>query len=120
MKEHKIHTHTNIATMLNTTNAKVTQRLSSQLEGHLGYHVTIVPTPRGISSHAPLLLCPEGIIPRVGRTGISITLILGQRFFSSLSDHLVTQTIFTFDNEQDLHMSPNSYVEIGDKHDLDW
>ena len=45
------------------------------------FMVTIVPTPRGVSSHAPLLLCTEGIIPRVGRTGIPITLILGQHFF---------------------------------------
>ena len=41
-----------------------------------------LPTPRGVSSHASLLLCPEGIIPRVGRTGISIMLIIGQRLFS--------------------------------------
>ena len=45
------------------------------------FMVTIVPTPRGVSSHAPLLLCTEDILPRVGRTGIPITLILGQRFF---------------------------------------
>ena len=50
--------------------------------------ITIVPTPRGVSSHAPLLLCPEGIIPRVGRTCISITLTYGQRLFSlSLKMH---------------------------------
>ena len=41
-----------------------------------------VPTPRGVSNPTPLLLCPKGIIPRVGQTGISITLILGQCFFS--------------------------------------
>ena len=37
--------------------------------------VTIVPTPRGVSNPASLILCPVSIIPRVGRTGISITLI---------------------------------------------
>jgi hypothetical protein len=83
-KKHKIHTLTNI------TNAKITQLLS--FHGHLVIMVIIVPTPRGISSHAPLLLCPEGIIPRVGRTGISIMLILGQRFFS-LSSHVETTKV---------------------------
>ena len=37
-----------------------------------------------VVSHQPLLLCPEGIIPRVGRTDISITMTYGQRFFSLL------------------------------------
>ena len=46
--------------------------------------VIIVPTPRGVSIHAPLLLCPESMISKVSRTGISITQILGQRFFSLL------------------------------------
>ena len=51
--------------------------------------VTIVPAPRGVSSPAPLLLCPKGIIPRVGRMGISITLIHGQRLLSSLDDSIL-------------------------------
>ena len=37
--------------------------------------VTIVPTSRGVSSPAPLILCLMNIIPRVGQTSISITLI---------------------------------------------
>jgi len=37
--------------------------------------ITIMPTPRGVSSLAPLILCSVDIIPRVGRTGMSITLI---------------------------------------------
>ena len=37
--------------------------------------VSIVPNARGVCSPAPLILCPMNIIPRVGRTGISITLI---------------------------------------------
>ena len=37
--------------------------------------ITIVPTPKGVSSLAPLILCPMDIIPRVGRTGMSIALI---------------------------------------------
>ena len=51
---------------------------------------TIVPTPRGVSSHAPLVSCPEGIIPRVGRTGIPITLITWSTFLlcSTLGDRL--------------------------------
>ena len=58
--------------------------------------VTIVPTRRGVSSPAPLLLCPEGIIPRMGRTGISIMLILGQRFFSSLQFKAHESSLFNY------------------------
>lgn len=46
--------------------------------------VTTMPTPRGINSSAPLILCPMEIIPRAGRTGILITLTHGQHFFSLL------------------------------------
>ena len=46
--------------------------------------VTIVPTPRGVGTHAPLTLCLMNIISRVGWTGISITLIpLRSRFLLS-------------------------------------
>ena len=48
------------------------------------------------SSPAPLLLSLEGIIPRVGRMGISTTLSLGQRFFSlslSLSHTHIGQSL---------------------------
>ena len=62
---------------------KYTQLLS--VHGHLASLVTIVPTPRGVSSPAPLVLCPEGIIPRVGQTGIPITLITWSAFLLSLS-----------------------------------
>ena len=31
--------------------------------------VIIVPISRGVSNHAPLLLCPEGIMPRGGSNG---------------------------------------------------
>ncbi len=51
----------------------------------------IVPTPRGVSSPAPLILCPVDIISRVGRTGISIMLIPKRVSVSSLSlrmDHV--------------------------------
>ena len=37
--------------------------------------VTTVPTPGGVSSPAPLILCLGDIKPKVNRTGISITLI---------------------------------------------
>ena len=77
------HNHANI------TNAKITQPLS--FHGHLVILVIIVPTPRGFSSPAPMLLCPEGIIPRVGRTRISITLSLVS--VSSLSSHVETTKV---------------------------
>ena len=34
--------------------------------------VTIVPTPRRVSKPTPPILCPVDIIPRVGRTDISL------------------------------------------------
>ena len=37
--------------------------------------VSLVPTPRGVSSHAKPILCSMDIIPRVGQMDISITLI---------------------------------------------
>ena len=70
-----------------TTLAPPLQRLSSHSIPMvtLVTLVTIVPTPRGVSSPAPLILCPMNIIPRVGRTGISVTLIpLRSTFLLSL------------------------------------
>ena len=47
--------------------------------------VSTVPTPRGVSSPTPMILCPMDIKPRVGRTDISITLIpLRSTFIFSL------------------------------------
>ena len=61
------HNHTN-------PTIKYIQSLSSHDHfSHHGYY--IVPTPRGVSSPAPLTLCPVDRIPRVGRTSISMTMI---------------------------------------------
>ena len=57
----------------NPTTTKIIQSFNSH--GHLGHPSFIVPTPREVSSLAPLILCPLDIIPRVDLTGISITLI---------------------------------------------
>ena len=54
------HNHTN------PTNTKNTQTLSSH--GYFGYS-SYLPTPRGVSNLAPLILCIVSIIPRVGLNG---------------------------------------------------
>jgi hypothetical protein len=53
-------------------------------ESYVVTPVSIVPTPRGVSSPAPMILSPVDIISRVGRTGISIMLILSGVIVSSL------------------------------------
>ena len=70
------HNHTNSTTTRSSNHPKPMVTL-----------VSIVSTPSGVSSLAPLILCPVDIISRVGRTGISITLIpLRSTFiFSSIS-----------------------------------